>query len=716
MKDRKLLSMLLSAAMVVSLSTTALAAPPPDGMPPGGGPGAATWTLEENQLSVWLKDGVVVDPEMKGATEYKVDRIVTAAENNISSFSQGGTTAEDDDYAFTTALYIKDGQVMANQSATEAISAGTYDGKSATGVVITSEYEGFNPIIVVDSEYTISGAKLVINSDGDGTRTCDFSGLGAAIAAYGSETLLVIENSDVQVSGVANLTLFADDGSDVIIRGSKLHSDGGTLHAGYLNSPNQATMVAPPWILGIMGSSRTTNLEGENSSTTVIDSDVSAAQWAVLSTDAGSNMKLNVVNTAMLLTGADYVMQNDGTYGNKPAKDSNPYTNRSGYGTYVIGNADEWFYGVDMEVGTYASIFTGGFGSYTALKSGETITLYDAMGKVLTTYTPSEDKVTTITSDTFGFMIHQGTNEITIEKGTVVDSGYTTFLLKTGCSVVADVTSGSALNPGNGILVQAMDNDDATTGLDMETFSFYNEHKENAGWPTKSNGAGSNTGVFNFEDVTLIGDIYNATGYEANDVGAQQATAVSVNLSGSTTLKGAISATSAIHVSKEGADAVAAAPAGAKASEKWLDYQLTSFSIGEYYNIGQVANKVFYNGYNDIDVTITDHAAWNVTADGIVKNLTASSNAVTADRAVTITVMGMLKLDGKVIASDTTVGNVTYEIKTPAYTVVRGDCLWSIAARLLGSGYKWTAIYEANKSIIRNPDLIYAGQVLTLPN
>ena len=31
-------------------------------------------------------------------------------------------------------------------------------------------------------------------------------------------------------------------------------------------------MVAPPWILGIMGTSRATNLMGTDSSTTVIDS------------------------------------------------------------------------------------------------------------------------------------------------------------------------------------------------------------------------------------------------------------------------------------------------------------------------------------------------------------------------------------------------------------------------------------------------------------
>ena len=50
------------------------------------------------------------------------------------------------------------------------------------------------------------------------------------------------------------------------------------------------------------------------------------------------------------------------------------------------------------------------------------------------------------------------------------------------------------------------------------------------------------------------------------------------------------------------------------------------------------------------------------------------------------------------------------------YTVESGDTLWGIAAKQLGSGYKWTEIYESNKDTIQNPDLIYAGQVIEIPN
>lgn len=50
------------------------------------------------------------------------------------------------------------------------------------------------------------------------------------------------------------------------------------------------------------------------------------------------------------------------------------------------------------------------------------------------------------------------------------------------------------------------------------------------------------------------------------------------------------------------------------------------------------------------------------------------------------------------------------------YTVKRGDCLWNIARRFYGNGAKYTTIYNANRSKIRNPNLIYPGQVLWIPS
>lgn len=50
------------------------------------------------------------------------------------------------------------------------------------------------------------------------------------------------------------------------------------------------------------------------------------------------------------------------------------------------------------------------------------------------------------------------------------------------------------------------------------------------------------------------------------------------------------------------------------------------------------------------------------------------------------------------------------------YTVKSGDCLWNIAKALYGDGADYTKIYNANKGTIgSNPNLIYPGQVFTIP-
>ena len=49
------------------------------------------------------------------------------------------------------------------------------------------------------------------------------------------------------------------------------------------------------------------------------------------------------------------------------------------------------------------------------------------------------------------------------------------------------------------------------------------------------------------------------------------------------------------------------------------------------------------------------------------------------------------------------------------YTVVKGDSLSKIAKREYGDANKWRTIYEANRDLIKDPDLIYPGQLLSVP-
>jgi LysM repeat protein len=49
------------------------------------------------------------------------------------------------------------------------------------------------------------------------------------------------------------------------------------------------------------------------------------------------------------------------------------------------------------------------------------------------------------------------------------------------------------------------------------------------------------------------------------------------------------------------------------------------------------------------------------------------------------------------------------------YTVRPGDTLSSIAQRFYGNPADWRGLYEANRSVIHNPDAIYPGEVLSVP-
>jgi nucleoid-associated protein YgaU len=57
---------------------------------------------------------------------------------------------------------------------------------------------------------------------------------------------------------------------------------------------------------------------------------------------------------------------------------------------------------------------------------------------------------------------------------------------------------------------------------------------------------------------------------------------------------------------------------------------------------------------------------------------------------------------------------VVPEISTA--TVTRGDSLWRISRKTLGFGVRYTLIYQANAKQIRDPNLIYPGQVFVLPH
>ncbi|MBR7174610.1 MAG: hypothetical protein IKD50_09310 [Clostridia bacterium] len=630
----------------------------PEGMPPempeGGFPGGPGGTPPEKP------DGQPGGPGRPGSAPGNAPgRQQSHVEGQLGSWSMGGTNAdgiEGDDYAYDAALYVTADGISEEKSATDRITSGSYDAQSVSGIVISDSESGHNGILVYNTDYTISNAEITMLTDADGSDTCDFSGKGTAIAAFGSDANVTITDSTIHTAGVATMPIFADEGATVTVQSSVLQSDGGTLNSDYLNTPTQTLMVAPPWILGIMGNARCSNMMGRDTTTNVIDSETSAGAWAVLSTDAGDDMYLNVYNSSLTLNNADEsaaaALQADG--GQISETLDNPYTVNygSGYGTYVIGRAVETFAGSDINVGTYATIFTGGSATYTALEAGQTYELKNHAGETTAVYEASEDKVTIVHSDTFGFMAHQNSNTITLEKGTVVDSGYATFLVKTGHSnqTLTAVIDDSAITNG-GVLIQVMDNDDATNGGMMSaddplntnggSQNFKPYHTETVGFNTDQASADGTVQTFTFTNGEYTGNIYNASGSDGLNGNSLNAT-----FGAGAQYSGAIASTSAIHVTYDGSVLVKEnggyafddTEAAATFAEQ---YQNTNFTINEYWSIGQVANLVNDNGANAINITLTDDAVWQVTGTSLVSSLTIQDQAqVIISAGIVLTVDG----------------------------------------------------------------------------
>lgn len=53
--------------------------------------------------------------------------------------------------------------------------------------------------------------------------------------------------------------------------------------------------------------------------------------------------------------------------------------------------------------------------------------------------------------------------------------------------------------------------------------------------------------------------------------------------------------------------------------------------------------------------------------------------------------------------------------ETQFYTVVKGDWLSKISKKVYGNAKHYNVIFEANKPMLKDPDLIYPGQVLVIP-
>ncbi|SMX32198.1 peptidoglycan-binding protein LysM [Actibacterium lipolyticum] len=73
-------------------------------------------------------------------------------------------------------------------------------------------------------------------------------------------------------------------------------------------------------------------------------------------------------------------------------------------------------------------------------------------------------------------------------------------------------------------------------------------------------------------------------------------------------------------------------------------------------------------------------------------------------------ILAVGNVEGVASVDDSSTGN-----EPVFHTVEKGDTLWAISSKTLGSGARYNEIFEANKPMLSHPDKIYPGQVLRIP-
>lgn len=630
--------------------------------------------------------------------------------------------------SYTVGLYVQGNEVVDDYSYMTDFADVAEDGNSVSisDLSIDAQGSGFSAVVVQRTDddeastVNISNTDITLSDDEDGSNCSDFTGLGAAIVASGAtednHITLNIDQLNLTTTGFLRDGIIVDDYSDAIVTNSNIvvnganPLEGGDAYDGYLSTANQAYMLSPPWILGITGGARAANVLGDYSSLTVADSTVEAGAWAVLSTDDCTSPVINVVNSELKIATAD------SDYGLNGGSElfGYDYNYGSGYGTYAIGDASEYFYGTTFTGVTYATIMTG-TGTLYYGPSSDGLEVKNGTGDGVYTY--SGEAQDTVVNGVWGLMDHQG-GTATLDAGSVWNTEEAT-ILKKGTNESEFTISGAEINSNSGIIFQMMDDDDGygTSGAGGDTTATTYDGTE-WGMPTFSGGwyevageaglpsevgtlatGGEVTSTLNLTSSEYSGDVYNAEGSGSE----KDASGLAVNLS-DTTLNGAISSTEAVHGMAYSAEAVAyldklaetygdgvaiqggtdGANGDGTYSVKYalLDadgkvtedesqaayIQFLEFTVNEYYMLGHMLN--FATDGATVEVTMKDNATWNVTKDSYVSYLDIADGCT-----VTVADGATLYVGGKAYTGTVAAGTYGEQYVAPEGTDASGDAM-----------------------------------------
>jgi hypothetical protein len=562
-------------------------------------PGAAVSAPAGHSLTMTV-DGV--ETTLKPG-KYRGQVVLTVTEQVPVKFTELLT------HRFRQALYLDGSGIVPSKSVLAAAGPVVLKNGVLSGANIRSVGENFNGIVVAGGHYTLKD--VVLNFEGNGGN--DFAGYGAGIMSDGKGTTLVLDGAKVSTHGAVRTSVIGNGGSNLIVKNSEISSKGGVLPTDYVSNVTPGEMKDAPWMLGISGNVRATNVLGDDTTCTYINSKLSADAWGVLSVDASQNIHLTAINSQIDLKG------------------------KSGYGAYAIGNATNSFYGSVMNVPTHGVIITDGHAVFGS-SSKENVAALNSRLKLglseqeLAALQPAQ---TVVNSQRYGVMMW-GDATVKIADGTIFNTGEAVFLNKGTTSVIeVDGSKGAQLNTRNGVIFQAIDNDDPgpvmVDGLMANTGVF----REPATPPAKLkdfdlSAVHKTDMVARFTKIRLKGDFYNAIRSRSigGGMGPNGPSTTPPVISGSnlvldfqgTELTGVISATSAKHLK-------------------------SVITAADYEYLGRVRNTPAPAINNGVIVKLSDNSRWTVTGTSYLTSLVIddkSSIVGKGNRAVKLTVDGVV--------------------------------------------------------------------------
>ncbi len=370
------------------------------------------------------------------------------------------------DLCFRAAVVSEGGRPVPEKSVQSMTRGGAISESGVYGMTIVSREEAVNGVFASIPEgevFEVDSATIRLFGNGGS----DFAGWGAAISGCGNGKLIV-SNSDITTQGAARVAIYAGEHVELEVNDSTIHTKGGVLPADYedtIKTTPPGVMRRVPWMLGLRGNCRATNLL-DYATATYNRCNITADGWGVLSTDGVKKCRMTVNDSNLEITGS------------------------SGYGALSIGDCVVDIKNSTVKAGDYGMIMMMGKGS-GSFQNG-----------------------TVVNSGRFATMSSMNTGIVVVDDATL-NTGETTFLVK-GCSTEFKVNN-ARLNPGNGIILQVMDSDDPGNPT-----GYYTEPTEDdipmEGWDLLTAKAGSDV-VASFSNMTLTGDMFNGSSNRTADTG-----------------------------------------------------------------------------------------------------------------------------------------------------------------------------------------------------